>query len=480
MTSITRLAKRKKKKKDDTPPPPPPVYTEEQAAQMVAEAEQKGHAQGLTEGHAQGFEQGHQEVMASVEKAIGDVESVIAEKLDQIDEQQKRANAKINEDAIHVALAVIRKLAPTWSKQYELTEIEDIVRQCLANLFDAPKVLIKVHPDLEQELAAVSERIALSRGFSGKVIVVGEPDVAIGDCMVSWGDGTAVRDTARVWSEINEIIDNALSLHAADHGLLQSDMGDLDLQETRLSEPKNNDTPVDAADAPSNVSDNTPNPAQPDLTEQVAPSTTGNAPEGSAQQAGSDDTTQGSEGTNPISDTTSGSSEGSEHSHTVSMPSAMTDPQNPAPSADVGPTENQVDNGSKEGNGTDARNVQTSLNDAVPQADSMLETPQDQEKAAAPNAQQAPEPSHEATTDDADEITKADNAAGQPAQTPEESGVPEQKNVTAPEPQPAPPAPESQRGQTESAEKEMPVNPTEAEDLAAVKQPTKDAGDENG
>ncbi|MEQ9565934.1 MAG: hypothetical protein RLN85_09005, partial [Pseudomonadales bacterium] len=108
------------------------------------------------------------------------------------------------------------------------------------------------------------------------------------------------------------------------------------------------------------------------------------------------------------------------------------------------------------------------------------ETPQNQEKAAAPDTQQAPAPSHAATTDDADEVIRADTPAGQPAPTPEESGVPEQKNVTAPEPQPAPPAPESQRGQTESAEKEMPVNPTEAEDLAAVKQPTKDAGDENG
>ncbi|MEQ8392418.1 MAG: FliH/SctL family protein [Thalassospira sp.] len=429
------FGKKKKKKKDDTPPPPPPVYTEEQAAQMIAEAEQKGHAQGLTEGHAQGFEQGHQEVMASVEKAIGDVESVIAEKLDQIDEQQKRANAKINEDAIHVALGVMRKLAPAWSKQYELTEIEDIVRQCLANLFDAPKVLIKVHPDLEQELAAVSERIALSRGFSGKVIVVGEPDVAIGDCMVSWGDGTAVRDTARVWSEINEIIDNALSLHAEDHDLSQSNMGDLNLQETRLSGPQHDEAPVDGADA------------QP---------------------------------TEPISGPKNPTSESSEQSHTVSPQFAMTEPETSTPSADVGPAQNQVDNGSKEGDGTDARNVQTSSNDAMPQADHTPETPQDQEKAAAPDTQQAPEPSHAATTDDADEVIRADTPAGQPAPTPEESGAPEQKNVTAPEPQPAPRAPESQRGQSESAEKEMPVNPTEAEDLAAVKQPTKDAGDENG
>ncbi len=146
--------KKKKKKEDEAPPPPPPVYTEEQGTQMVADAEKRGHEQGFAEGHKQGFDEAHQQIMASLEKAVGDVESEIAEKLAQIDEQQKRANAKINEDAIHVALGVIRKLAPAWSKQYQLTEIEDIVRQCLANLFDVPKVMIKVHPELEKDVGA--------------------------------------------------------------------------------------------------------------------------------------------------------------------------------------------------------------------------------------------------------------------------------------------------------------------------------------
>ncbi|MBX2829562.1 MAG: hypothetical protein KTR23_00050 [Rhodospirillales bacterium] len=448
------LGKKKKKKKDDTPPPPPAVYTEEQATQMIAEAEQKGHAQGFAEGHEQGFEQGHKEVMASVEKAIGDVESVIAEKLDQIDEQQKRANAKINEDAIHVALGVIRKLAPAWSKQYELVEIEDIVRQCLANLFEAPKVLIKVHPDLEKELAAVSERIALSRGFSGKVVVVGEPDVVVGDCMVSWGDGTAVRDTARVWSEINNIIDNAISLHAKDHDLPNSDMGDLDLQDSRLDEPELLQTPetsdelADTAADPQTVQDideQTPQSTQPDLNEIDAASTISN------QQT--DDAPQ---------------------------PSAMMEPETAPSAPEQEAMQSQLDNGSKEGDGTDARNVQTSTNDAMPQPDKSLETPEDQEKAPAENLQPATELNQEATTDNADEVTMADNAAEHPAPPPDESGIPDQENVAAPEPQPADPAPESQRGQTDGAKQEMPVIPTEAEELAADKQPTKDAGDENG
>lgn len=384
--------KKKKKKEEEVPPPPPPVYTEEQGAQMVADAEKHGHEQGFAEGHKQGFDEAHQQIMASLEKAVGDVESEIAEKLAQIDEQQKRANAKINEDAIHVAVGVIRKLAPAWSKQYQMTEIEDIVRQCLANLFEAPKVMIKVNPDLETEVGAAAQRIAESRGFSGKVVVVGEPDVAMGDCQVSWGDGTAVRDSARIWSEINAIIDNALTLHANDHHLPESNMGDPEIQESRLApEPKA--------------------PAQPSAP--VQPS--GPAPD----QA---------ETVNQV---------------TPEMPSTA-EPAEPG-------------SDTQEGDGTAARNMQTLQEDTKA------------ESATADGAMHGPETDTTPPPQPTQEPDITDQAENKPE--------PQKDQTTATAQGPAQPGnsgPETEQ----TAAQEDPT--TTADETAAVKQPTKDAGDENG
>jgi len=382
--------KKKKKKEEEAPPPPPPVYTEEQGAQMVADAEKRGHEQGFAEGHKQGFDEAHQQIMASLEKAVGDVESEIAEKLAQIDEQQKRANAKINEDAIHVAVGIIRKLAPAWSKQYQMTEIEDIVRQCLANLFEAPKVMIKVNPELETEVGAAAQRIADSRGFSGKVVVVGEPDVALGDCQVSWGDGTAVRDSARIWSEINAIIDNALTLHANDHDLPESDMGYPEIQESRL-------TPEAKAPA---------QPSAPVQPSQPAP-----------DQA---------EPANQV---------------TPEMPSA----KEPAePGSDT-----------QEGDGTAARNMQTLQEDTKAESATTDGTIHGPETDTTSPPQPTPEP----------DIT--DQAENKPE--------PQKDQTTATAQGPAQPG-NSGPGQT--AAQEDPT--TTADETAAVKQPTKDAGDENG
>ncbi len=410
------LGKKKKKKKDDTPPPPPAIYTEEQASQMVAEAETKAHEQGFSEGHRQGFEQAHQEIMASLEKAVGDVESEIAVKLDQIDEQQKRANAKINEDAIHVALGIIRKLAPAWSKQYQLTEIEDIVRQCLANLFDVPKVMIKVHPDLEKEVSAAAERIAVSRGFSGKVVVVGEPDVAVGDCQVSWGDGTAVRDSARVWSEINAIIDNALDMHAGEHGLQQSDMGDENVQESRL--------PSDAPPASAQPAATSEQPAselpdqavhQPNAAQQASANTQDPGMRQDAQQEAPVHTPV----TGPDLDV-----EQVEQVNAVQAPEGATSQVPPKP---------------QEGDGTIERNVQTSINDAMMAAGETSEHSIPQDLSSSNSAQAAPEPQA-----DVKNVGEADTT--------------------------------SETKTTHVADGQ----PNEADEMAAVKQPTKDAGDENG
>lgn len=411
------LGKKKKKKKDDTPPPPPAIYTEAQANQMVAEAEKKGHEEGYAEGHRAGYDDAHQQIMSSLEKAIGDVESEIAVKLDHIDEQQKRANAKINEDAIHVALGIIRKLAPAWSKQYQLTEIEDIVRQCLANLFDAPKVMIKVNPDLEKEVGEAAERIAVSRGFSGRVVVVGEADVAVGDCQVSWGDGTAVRDSARVWSEINTIIDNALSMHAGEHDLSQSNMGDPEVQESRLppeaKTPEADVEPTPVHETPVSQTEAAP---QPSLQLANPPQ----APEQSVTQSAPQSDVSPTQSAAP--DMVNGQSE-----HT----SSVQEPEAPMQSANAAP---------EEGDGTDARNVQTSNNDAVNSPENALENQEHQAEPPVVTAQSAQEPPRDANSMD--------------------------ETAEAPTAQPT----------VQSAAKQT----TDADEMAAAKQPIKDAGDENG
>jgi flagellar assembly protein FliH len=42
------------------------------------------------------------------------------------------------------------------------------------------------------------KRLARERGFEGRLVVLGEPDLAPGDARMEWADGGVVRDRARI------------------------------------------------------------------------------------------------------------------------------------------------------------------------------------------------------------------------------------------------------------------------------------------
>ncbi|OKH89013.1 FliH/SctL family protein [Thalassospira sp. TSL5-1] len=260
--------KRKSKKKtaeEEAPPPPPAIYTEEQMQTMLRDTETRAREEAFAQGHQEGLTQGREEILSSLEKAVSDTAAQIAAWMNHIDELQKRAHASTAEDAIHVTQAIVKKLLPVWMSENSTAEIEQIIRQSLSNLFDAPKVLIQVHPEIADSLQDRVAEIARSRGFSGQAVVVGEASIAKGDCRVSWGDGTAVRDQARTWGEINAIIEKAIAAHREAHDLLdQNPMADPALQESRLPDEDINtgmhETTADHAEAEATPANHAPSP----------------------------------------------------------------------------------------------------------------------------------------------------------------------------------------------------------------------------
>ena len=54
------------------------------------------------------------------------------------------------------------------------------------------------------------KRLARERGFEGRLVVLGEPDLAPGDARMEWADGGVVRDRARIEAAVLD----ALGLNA--------------------------------------------------------------------------------------------------------------------------------------------------------------------------------------------------------------------------------------------------------------------------
>ena len=48
--------------------------------------------------------------------------------------------------------------------------------------------------------------IARNRGFDGRVVVLAEPELALGDCKIEWADGGVMLDRAATENKIDELV----------------------------------------------------------------------------------------------------------------------------------------------------------------------------------------------------------------------------------------------------------------------------------
>ena len=68
--------------------------------------------------------------------------------------------------------------------------------------------------DLVEPLHERIAQLSTSAGFAGKIVLIGEPQMAIGDCRVEWPDGGAERDMAALVNDVGEAVKRYLGLQA--------------------------------------------------------------------------------------------------------------------------------------------------------------------------------------------------------------------------------------------------------------------------
>ena len=112
--------------------------------------------------------------------------------------------------ALEVAIAIARKCAPATAEGGALDEIEQLVRSCLGNLIDEPRVVVRVNEDLVEPLKARVDVLTGSRGFTGTVVLLGDADLKPADCKVMWPDGGIERCSDLLWQEIDQAVEHAL------------------------------------------------------------------------------------------------------------------------------------------------------------------------------------------------------------------------------------------------------------------------------
>ncbi|HAN98079.1 MAG TPA: flagellar assembly protein H [Planctomycetaceae bacterium] len=119
---------------------------------------------------------------------------------------------QLEREAIDVAAAIARQLAPALIARQPLAEIEALVVDVLSHVRSAPHVAIRVAPEMAETAGARLKKLADERGFASRLVILPDPAIKGGNCLIEWADGGVSRDMQAIDARIQQAIQSFLGV----------------------------------------------------------------------------------------------------------------------------------------------------------------------------------------------------------------------------------------------------------------------------
>lgn len=226
-------------------PPPPPSFSEAEMKQ----AEQDGYRKGFGEGEKEG-KLIAQSAQAQADRAICDVLEPLTGNIQKLFDDYNAFVSTQKAALPPVALAIARKVAGKSLEGDPLPVIEQAVTACLDQLLGEPSITITVHESIATALETrIGEYFAGSQD-PGEINIEGDADIAPTDCRIEWKKGGMARDTARLWQEMETIIQGIVAGALHEHHDITALTEDeqqakkTSAQEETITQEDSNDTPA--------------------------------------------------------------------------------------------------------------------------------------------------------------------------------------------------------------------------------------------
>jgi len=169
-------------------------WTEDEIDELKAEARAEGAAEALSSVEAKTMEANSAalaQITETASQALGNLSGIRNE---------------VQAEAAELALNVARKLADALIALQPATEIEAVIQECLKHLNREPRLVVRINDTLVNDIQTSMQQAAAERGMAEKMMVVGDPEIALGDCEIEWSDGGVTRSRADLDENAAEII----------------------------------------------------------------------------------------------------------------------------------------------------------------------------------------------------------------------------------------------------------------------------------
>jgi flagellar assembly protein FliH len=175
----------------------PSIKPDEHAVKLK-EAETAGFARGFAQREAESTAEAGRQAAAALQR--------IAAALEKLDRNLAAVEARLETEAVAVAVAVAGKLAPALIAREPFAEIAALASNCFRHLVATPHVAVRVHDSLHATARQKLEDIVRDSGLASRLVVLAEPEIAPGDCRIEWADGGITRESAATEQAIEEAV----------------------------------------------------------------------------------------------------------------------------------------------------------------------------------------------------------------------------------------------------------------------------------
>ena len=169
---------------------PPTRYAEEDVVKARAD------------GMAAGLEAAREDAVVKAGQALIEVSERIAEGLERLFDTRAELERQINKEAVDATLVMLGKLFPGLAEAHGLDEVEALIGECLSRTVQEPRIVVRLAESQLDTMARRIDGVTAAKGYEGKVVLLADETVAVGDAVVEWADGGATRDSARLVQEI--------------------------------------------------------------------------------------------------------------------------------------------------------------------------------------------------------------------------------------------------------------------------------------
>ncbi|MEH6527319.1 MAG: hypothetical protein V7723_14705 [Sneathiella sp.] len=179
-------------------------------AQKVSEGTAVYTEQDLTEQKLEAFEEGvksgQSQAMQTLENSLASSLETVAMQLQQLMTIQGSQLHAIKRDAASLALAAAGKLAPALIQHSPNSEVEKILKDCLSELPEEPRIVVRASEQTCDFLKGKVDAMSAQTGFQGNIILLPEDAMQPSECRVEWADGGVERNIRDTENRLDAII----------------------------------------------------------------------------------------------------------------------------------------------------------------------------------------------------------------------------------------------------------------------------------